>query len=225
MQDALNVYQDRRIETKGNFGVDIALQRADDLDQSAIQFLSQRSNSRALDAASASGGQAIRMAVAGAHVIALDMNDYSDIFKTLAKTAGVEDKCEFLTADLQTFSVSMQLGKFDAITLQRMIHYVTFKSAIAIVSDFARALKDDGVLYISASGIKSELGNGYLAKDDGIETRYGPLSTEMVKKHDINGFVCLYSEDDMAMLLKAAGLRVKALYSSPFGNVKAEAVK
>lgn len=63
MQDALNVYQDRRIETKGNFGVDIALQRADDLDQSAIQFLSQRSNPRALDAASASGGQAIRMPI------------------------------------------------------------------------------------------------------------------------------------------------------------------
>lgn len=82
---AVNTYGDHRLLTDGAFGIDIAIQRADELDLLAIDRIrSLAGRRRALDVASASGGQAIRMAVAGADVIALDISDYSAPFMHLA---------------------------------------------------------------------------------------------------------------------------------------------
>ncbi|WP_205182849.1 hypothetical protein [Burkholderia sp. LMG 13014] len=54
MQNQLNIYGDHRRATPGNHGVDIAAQRADDLDNLAIERVRQlqlngRSTVRALD--------------------------------------------------------------------------------------------------------------------------------------------------------------------------------
>lgn len=78
----LNGYGDKRNPTISNHGVDIAAQRADDLDGMALDHLrSIKDQARALDVASASGGQAIRMALVGADVLDLDIDDYSEAFQ------------------------------------------------------------------------------------------------------------------------------------------------
>jgi len=154
MAGDLNLYGDKRNTTVGNFGVDIAQQRADDLDTLALQRLAASSSpTRALDVGSAGGGQAIRMADIGADVIALDIDDYAGAFSAAAQARGLGDRCAFVRQDIARFDVAGNLGDFDVIVCQRMIHYVRFKTAIGIVENLMRALKPDGRLYLSASGL------------------------------------------------------------------------
>lgn len=223
----LNLYGDTRNPTKGEYGVDIAAQRADDLDNMAILRLAYQNGltrkPRALDAGGAAGGQGIRMAEAGATVVCLDISDYEAPFMAAAKTSGVAKDCSFFQCDLRGYPVVEHHKPFDVIVCQRMIHYVPFHDAVAIVKEFRRAMTPAGRLYISASGMGSELGDNYPGKDVPLASRYAPLADTMADKHAIRGPVCLYSQDDMAELLVAAGLTVENVFASAFGNIKAVA--
>lgn len=220
----LNGYGDKRNPTISNHGVDIAAQRADDLDGMALEHLrSIKDLARALDVASASGGQAIRMALAGADVLALDIDDYSEAFRDAASVAGVDGRCGFVQRDITDYDVAGNLGRFDVIVCQRMIHYVPYGVAIEVVRTLKRALKPSGRLYISASGLHSELGTDYPGAQQPIDRRYELLSAAMVEKHAMLGLVCLYSQDELAALLGLAGMHVEQVFTSAFGNVKAVA--
>lgn len=224
MAGNLNTYGDYRIATHGNFGVDIATQRADDLDNMAIDRLRTFSaQGRALDVASAGGGQAIRMACTGAHVTALDISDYSESFLHAARALGVADRCVFERQDITKFDVGASLGSYDVIVCQRMVHYVPHATAVAVVRNLKNGLANNGRLYISASGLHSELGDDYASAFAPVEARYEPLAIPMAEKHAINGPVCLYSVAEFAGLLETAGLRIERVFASPFGNVKAVA--
>lgn len=223
----LNGYGDKRNVTIGNQGVDIAAQRADDLDNMALEHLRAMrlhgSLTRALDLASASGGQALRMAQAGADVVALDIDDYSEPFLQAAGVAGVAERCRFVQTDITDYDIEASLGQFDVIVCQRMIHYVPYNVAIDVVGNIRRALKPGGQLYLSASGLESELGDDYAGAGQSVEARYELLSSEMVEKHGMHGLVCLYTRDEIARLLEVAGMEVLQVFSSAFGNVKARA--
>lgn len=224
MAEPLNLYGDKLNPTISNLGADIASQRADDLDNMAIARLrSLSAPARALDVGSAAGGQSIRMALAGAHVVALDLDDYADAMLGAARQAGLVDKCTFVQADIVKLDVEASFGSFDVITCQRMIHYLPFAAAAEIVRQLKRALTPEGRLYISASGLHSELGNGYPASHVPVAQRYAPLADEMVSKHAIHGPVCLHSVADLAALLETAGMRVEQIFASAFGNIKAVA--
>lgn len=220
----LNLYGDDRTPAKGNYGVDIAMQRVDDLDRMAIKRIKLVGRSaRALDAACATGGQALRMARAGANTIALDIEDYAESCRLAAQAFGVQNRLKFLHKDLKNYSLHKRHRPFDVIVCQRMIHYVPFAEAVKIVEGFKRALSGGGRLYISASGINSELGNNYPHKGVAIQNRHAPLASDIANKHAIHGAICLYDEADMDLLLRTAGLKVVTLFPSPFGNIKAVA--
>lgn len=224
MAGDLNLYGDKRNPTVGNFGVDIAQQRADDLDMLALQRLANAAApTRALDVGSAGGGQAIRMADVGATVVALDIDDYAAAFAESARKQGVSERCSFARQDIARFDVAANLGRFDVIVCQRMIHYVPFQTAIDIVRNLRLALNPDGRLYLSASGLHSELGNAYPGATSPLEDRYVPLAGAMVEKHAMHGPICLYSVAEVARLLETAGMRVEQVFASPFGNIKAVA--
>jgi hypothetical protein len=91
---------------------------------------------------------------------------------------------------------------------------------VVAVKRLADLLNPGGKLFLSASGIASELGEGYPGRGVPAADRYAPLADEMAKKHGIHGMVCLYSLEDLEELLLQAGLVCEALFASPFGNVK-----
>ena len=222
MSEVLNTYGDDRLATISQHGVDIAVQRADDLDRAALDFLASLSGvKRALDVGSASGGQAIRMAEIGADVVAVDLDDYTESFFAMARARDIGDRCHFVRTNVVSFDVATQVGLFDAIVCQRMIHYLPFETAVGVVRNFHQALLPGGRLYISASGIYSELGHGYAATTAPLSARFAPLQGAMATKHAIQGSVCLYSHEDMIELLEEAGAEVVKVFVSEFGNVKA----
>jgi hypothetical protein len=105
------------------------------------------------------------------------------------------------------------------IIAQRFIHYLPFSEAVDVVKLFKSALFPDGKLYLSASGLRSELGRHYNGAS-ARANRFSELWQPMANKHRIHGKVCLYEEEDMRALLEASGMGAETVYASPFGNIK-----
>ena len=85
----------------------------------------------------------------------------------------------------------------------------------------AAAMAMEGRLYLSVSGLHSELGHGYEAGTAPRAARFGHLAPGMAAKHGIHAAVCLQEEDDLRWLAQRSGYAVQALWTSPFGNLKA----
>lgn len=210
----LNEYGDEgRFAVKGR-GSDIASQRADDLDMSALARIAEIGGGAALDLACGMGGQAKRMAAAGAKTWAVDLRD---VFE---KTEGVV----FALGDMRRLDEVRELIgiRFDVVSFQRAVHYVRYAEAVEILTKLRNFMSESGRLFVSASGMGSELGIGYEGSSEEVSRRFFPLSDDASSKHGIEGAVCLYSEDEVKRLADEAGYSALRVYSSPFGNVKAE---
>ena len=222
----INKYGDRLIPASAGHGSDIATQRADDLDLMAVEEVMQLGTPcHALDAACGLGGQAIRLAEAGARVVAADIIDFAAEVAQGAEKAGVAGRISFVKADLRSIDEVLTDRAFDLICCQRAIHYLAWHDAVSAVGRLAAILKPGGKLYLSASGIESELGVDYPGRGLALADRYAPLKEAMATKHGINGPVCLYSLHDLNELFLAAGLWPVQQFASLFGNVKGVACR
>jgi hypothetical protein len=81
-------------------------------------------------------------------------------------------------------------------------------------------MRQDAKLFLSASGLQSELGVDYGGREDALRDRFSPLSPAMALKHGIHESVCLYTMDELVSLCEHASFRVERIFSSSFGNVK-----
>ena len=103
---------------------------------------------------------------------------------------------------------------------QRFLHYIRFHEAVELIRSVTETNNSCSV-YISISGLPSELGNGYSKVP--LENRFDYLSKEMSQKHHIRQKVCLYDMDDAKLLVEKCGLTIIQLWLSDFGNVKIQA--
>lgn len=224
----LNLYGDRLITTQTGFGADIASQRLDDLDQKVVKHVRKLSKSiscpKVLEIGCGRGGLTVAMAQAGARVTAVDREDYGEIIEINALPLRVHQKiifCKGLFEKLPKFSEA----PFEMMVSQRTIHYLSFDTARKALRNARRQLSKDAFLFISASGLDSELGKGYADKDEEIKSRFASLSKNMSQHHAIYGCVCLYREEDMCQLLILSGFQPVEIFRSSFGNIKAIAQK
>ncbi len=217
---ALNLYGDVTKDLAGGHGIDVATQRADDLDRKAIdrcmQLVARGDIPTAWDLACGAGGQARRMVDAGAHVLASDIVDFSSIADTNLK---------FSQVDMLQLTPETLPGQapFDVVVCQRALHYLTAAQAFKALAAIRSSLASDGRLYISVSGLHSELGHEYVGAQKPASERFALLSEAMQEKHSIRSPVCLYAPAEFEALLHMAGFSVVELFTSPFGNVKAVA--
>lgn len=224
--EIVNLYGDQRVATVAGKGIDVASQRADDLDLMAVEHIKAIAEEKqviALDAGCGRGGQTVRMAKAGASVIAMDSHDYHDEIVDLMRREGVNPgRIFFYRASVES---QPEIGAVDVIMCQRMIHYLKPQNALMALSWFHRISVPGGRMFLSASGLDSELGNGYAARDIPADRRFAHLSAEMSEKHAILSPVCLYRPEELAGLASEAGWKVENVFVSPFGNVKMVASK
>jgi SAM-dependent methyltransferase len=209
------------------YGLDIAVARADALDCAALAFAETLAAYRpaALDVGCGHGAMAGRLALCGARAVAIDRaQQAANVARTYATLGGQGQPPRFIQADLREIeTLDLPEAPFFVIVCQRMLHYLPYADALTLVRKLNRVLARSGRLYLSASGLRSELGEGYAGAASACEHRWAPLAPAMSEKHHIRAPVCLYTEVDMRTLLKRAGYRVKALYTSDFGNIKAVA--
>lgn len=215
----LNLYGDEKRVFAPGHGADIASQRADDLDNMALEYTTQ--GCHALDLASGAGGQAIRMAKRGAIVTAIDIADMRGQISIASKREGTEPTVKFIQADMRKSDSFEFPHLFRVVVCQRAIHYLEFQEAVLTLQSLRKYISNEGKVFLSASGINSELGDGYGGCGIPLEKRYAMLSTEMAEKHGIQGNVCLYAEEDIQTLATHSGYTLERSFLSGFGNVKA----
>lgn len=226
---AVNLYGDRDIRAgDGRHGIDVAAQRADDLDLAAVErirtLVAAGHAPVALDLGCASGAQMARMAAAGAHVVGVDLaNTWTDV---RANVLPYDPRPLFIAGDIRRLDrlpMKTWIGNrsYDVIVCQRTIHYMTWMEALEVLRGLSRRLlAPDGMVFLSASGLSSELSEGYAHADRPVHGRSAPLSEVMRQKHGIHGSVTLYGLDDLEDLCRTADLCIEKSWVSPFGNVK-----
>ncbi len=219
----------RRRPVGAGHGIDVASQRADELDERCLAFLDARfvhmpaMRPSALDLACGQGGQALRMAAAGARVTAVDLLDQGATLQRAAAGLTLWQPPLFVRADFRSLPETLPGAPYDVMVCQRAIHYVRYDEAVTAMRTWLRYLKPGGRIFLSASGLTSELGRGYPHWGQPVAERWARLAPAMADRHDMRQPVCLYEAMDLVTLLHAAGFGIAEVFRSPFGNVKAVA--
>jgi len=223
MTDIINKYGDKLIETTGAHGADISSQRMDDLDISSLTYaLSLKKGKKtALDLGCGKGFHSLRLALLGVNVHMYDILDITQDIDLIKKTIPLSDESlSFYNKKIE--DVIFDSGvMFDIVYSQRFIHYLRYDAAVELVKKIYNHTLKDGKVFISASGMNSELSSNYSCKNYPIQKRFGLLSDEMADTHGIKMPVCLYYPHELDELFLSEGFKTVKTETSLFGNVKA----
>lgn len=199
------------------YGTDISSCRRDDLDAMAIERVETLSGCCAMDLCCGKGSMALEFMTRGAVVTAWD-KIRPDFLLSEAPYGG--KSLEIIVGDILDPDLVPHHVPFDVIVWQRAIHYLRPEEALQMMRRVRRWMRSGGSLYVSASGLGSELGNGYEGAGREWKDRWGLLSPDMREKHEIHLPVCLYEETDLVDLILRSGFELGKSFLSPFGNIK-----
>lgn len=202
------------------YGVDVAITRADDLDKLMLDYATNFSSPAVLDVGSGSGGQAVRLAKIGAKVTAVDIYNFSnEILSVIASNNLPKKSINFIHANIIDIVTTFPDSNFDFIYLQRMLHYLKYNEAEFLLKKLRPLTK--GKLFISVTGINSDISRNYSDKNMPLEARYSCLNEVDAEIFGINEPICLYSESEVKELLTNSGWCIDKIWVSAFGNIKA----
>jgi len=213
--------QEQSPQSVASHGADIAAQWVDELDLETLRFVvSPKIPKRvAVDLGCGLGVQGTRLAVLGCKAVLYDVVDIGERIERIKRALDIQN-LEFKQIDLrQALPEDLPIDIGVAYS-QRFIHYLRFAEASRLLAMLAGRLCAKARLFISASGLGSELGVGYSDSVSAIEQRFAPLASEMQAKHRIREPVCLYSIEDLERLVLAHGFATIRTWNTPFGNVK-----
>lgn len=209
------------VYSPASHGVDIAAQWVDELDLETLRFVvSPKIPKRvAVDLGCGLGVQGIRFAVLGCKSVLYDVVDIGERIERIRQALGIQT-LEFRQIDLRQATPEDFPADVGVAYSQRFIHYLRFEEASRLLAMLAGRLCAKARLFISASGLGSELGVGYLHAGNPVEHRFAPLASAMQVKHGIREPVCLYRLEELERLVLAHGFGRIRTWVSPFGNVK-----
>jgi hypothetical protein len=219
-REKLNLYGDVLVSTTGTHGADIGSQRIDDLDKHALTHLLTLEDPRisAIDLGCGFGWQGARFSMLGAAAHLYDLLSASHLVKSLSMQEPLE--ISYSSCDLRRLRASELPEKVQLAFSQRFIHYLTYQEAQRLIQTVGDRMPAHACFYISASGVDSELGDGYKDRENEISVRFSTLSASMQAKHGIVESVCLYSKADLTQLMTVAGFVECEIWESSFGNIK-----
>ena len=198
------------------YGVDVAATRADDLDKRLLMFVEQHPGCRVLDLGCGAGGAATRLVAAGAQVTGVDQFNFGEAW------SHIQGPAQFIQGDIREFQTLAKGQTFDVCVLQRVVHYLPYDATNVLLRDLLGTVDS---LYISFSGLTSELGAMYQAAQQPVSKRFCQLPQVAQETFGIEAPLCLYTEGEVIALLKIAGWHVEWIRTSDFGNVKVIAKK
>lgn len=210
--------------------LDRLLHQGDELDQLAVLEVQKRQ--RAGQAASAlvadcgDGALALRLARAGAEVLAIDARRDGRDLLAAAQALGVGGSLRFLNWKTGCGNTTpLPGGPFDIVANHSSLSLMPYAEGVSMVRELLLNTRIGGRLYLSAYGLHSEFGDAYPDATRPIRDRFAPLPADTTARYGIPGPVCLYSERDLFLLLFEAGASVLRTFTTTHGNVKAIGVR
>ena len=208
------------MNSQTTYGFDVAANRSDDLDKKVIEYIAGQPNLSVLDLGCGAGGNSLRLAQSGAHVTAIDLQDYSEFFSNLRTEHNLsEEQLAFRQGDVKQISNLLNGEQYVACVCQRTLHYLRYSEALKFLSELRSHVT--GKLFISVSGLDTYLGESYEDKEKAVNDRFCELPPEDKEKYFIHEPICLYTKTEFTNLLAEAGWQVEEAWTSAFGNNKA----
>jgi hypothetical protein len=217
----LNLYGDRLFPTTGRHGGNISSQRLDELDVQALRYALQLRNQQAaaLDLGCGLGLQGLRFATLGLRSLLIDRLPVEQTVLGRTDLAALLP-ISYLQRDARHLTAADLPARLQLCYSQRFLHYLRFEEAVALLRLIRQRMEPGAKLFLSASGLDSELGTGYAGRSQPLAERWAPLSPELAARHRISEAVCLYRPEDLGKLAQTASFFPERVFSSPFGNVK-----
>jgi SAM-dependent methyltransferase len=206
------------------YGVDIAVRRHDDLDKKAIayvdEYISAAKKVSVVDIGCGAGGVSAALAQPGAVVLGIDIVDHSAQFQQLREKRKLShQQLDFIQGDIRNLQ-SIVVDAYPQVCLmQRTIHYLPYNDALLVLL----MLKNSGVqrLFISVSGLESDIGRVYKDANVPIQKRFCRLTKDEASIFSITQPLCLYTPEEFINLLQSSGWQIEECWVSAFGNIKA----
>ena len=179
----LNDYGDSPTPTTGVHGVDIASQRLDDLDRACLEFALDctQAGQTAIDLGCGLGAQSLRLASLGWKVWMCDLLDLGSRVNSINAILGAPH-LHFLCKDARQLASRDLPTSATMLYSQRFIHYLTYSEAVSVLRLISTCLQPRSQLFLSASGLHSELGGSYPCSSHSLETRFAKLNSSTAKK-------------------------------------------
>lgn len=191
------------------YGVDVGSRRADDLDKKLLTYVTEATGIRVLDVGAGKLGHAQRLAEAGAQVTAVDVTAVEH----------VPAKIRFIQGDIRNCAELLHDKQFEVCLFQRTLHYLRHEEACAVLRYLKTVIRDH--LYISVTGVESDIGDQYADTYKPVHERFCTLPSEAAGVFSIYQPICLYTPEEFVVLLQEAGWEIEELWISAFGNIKA----
>lgn len=215
-----DVGKEKRYHSYDGYGVDVSINRVDDLDRLILTAIAEKENLLVLDLGCGAGGQSVRMVNAGASVVGVDRYDFSEMFvATRAMHGYTKEQLSFIAADARQVREVVVGKKFDFVVMQRIAHYLQYAESLCVLKN----LHEMGIerLFISVTGTASAIGDYCECLDQDVTERFCRLNEKGKDLFAITRPVCLYKQEEFLELLSTAGWKVECCWESAFGNHKA----
>ena len=159
------------------------------------------------------------MSRSGAKMLAVDIEDHAADIAAAMRADGVADAVwsfrRMAIAELATIDIEPR-----PVVGQRTTHYLRHPDVLDALRTLRAICAAGAMLYLSASGLASELGDGDPGANVDVSDRFAPLCRDRPAAHNTRPPVCLYRECELASLVREAGWQVQQTFRSDFGNVK-----
>jgi|AntRauTorckE6833_2_1112554.scaffolds.fasta_scaffold00911_9 ubiquinone/menaquinone biosynthesis C-methylase UbiE len=195
------------------FGVDVAEQRTDDLDKKALLHLEGKTSAKLLDLGCGALGFSKRAASADVSVLAIDRENF------LSSMPPQDLPIEFRQGDVRNLADILSGDTVTDALMQRCFHYLEFEEGKKLLGYLRRVVSDK--LFISVTGIDSNIGEVYFGKGKSLENRFDFLDSTGKSTFEINSQICLYTEAEFKELLTETGWQIDEFWVSAFKNIKA----
>jgi SAM-dependent methyltransferase len=221
----INLYGDRLQSDVGRKGANISSQRIDDLDAQCLQYAlnlkrSARRNFRSIDLGCGTGIQGVRLSLMGYESHLYDQEPIPEVLQSLRKLYELM-RLRYHQGNLaKSKDIKFPTNGVDVCYSQRFIHYLRYNEALVLFMRVAKSMTPGGHVFVSASGLGSEIGLSHPQRNQPIKTRFAKIDHDTARKHSIFEPICVYSPNELKELMEAAGFLHINIWESSFGNIK-----